>query len=51
MKDDVIDFDDDSDEEALKDYINDYHNIVIPFKMQITAQLYATKTYEEVELE
>ena len=48
LKQDVFDFDD---EEDLKDHINDYHNIVIPFKMQILAQLYTTKTYEEVDLE
>ena len=30
LKQDVFDFDD---EEDLKDHINDYHNIVVPFKM------------------
>lgn len=39
------------DEDSRRDFIHDIHKIVVPFQMQIIAQLYEVKSFEETELE
>ena len=51
LKENVFDIQDEEHEEELKEYFNYLHTMIIPFKMQVTAQLYSTRTYEDVELE